>query len=218
MTTGNLTQKIRVLIIDDHDIVRQGLIVLLDNFDDFDVVGDVNNARVGIDMAVRLKPDVVLMDVVMPGMDGVTATRIIRERCPDSQVIALTSFNDESNIHAALKAGAIGFLMKNVSVDELANAVRKAKSRLPTLAPEATQALISAAQRPPQVGHDLTEREREVLALMVEGLNNREIGERLVISSSTVKNHVSSILDKLGTGSRTQAVALAVERKLLAHS
>lgn len=209
------TSKITVLIIDDHSIVRRGLILLLENFDDFELVGDVGDAARGVEMCRAKNPNVVLMDMVMPGMDGVTATRAVREACPDTQVIALTSFNDDANIQAALKAGAISYLMKNVSIDELATAVRKAARGQATLAPEAAQALIAAATRPPSVGHDLTDREREVLALMVEGLNNREIAERLVISNSTVKNHVSNILEKLGMTSRTQAVALTVEKKLL---
>ena len=207
--------KIRVYIIDDHEIVRQGLAVSLENFDDFDVVGSSGDARFGVEEVVQRKPDIVLMDIVMPIMNGIQATKLIRERCPQTQVIALTSFNDDDNVQQMLKSGALSYLLKNVSVDELANAVRKAFAGKPTLAPEATQALISAATRPPAPGHDLTEREREVLTLMVEGLSNREIADRLFISSSTVKNHVSNILDKLGTTSRTQAVALAVEYKLV---
>ncbi|MCC7207988.1 MAG: response regulator transcription factor [Anaerolineae bacterium] len=210
-----MSEKIKVLIIDDHYMVRRGLIALLENFDDFIVVGDVGDARIGVEMCNQHRPDVVLMDIVMPGMDGVSATRAIRSSCPETQVVALTSFHDEERVQEALKAGAIGYLMKNVSVDELANAVRRAHQGQPTLAPEAAQALISATVRPPALGHDLTEREREVLSLMVEGLNNREIAERLVISNSTVKNHVSNILDKLRTSSRTQAVAMAVEHRII---
>ncbi len=209
------SEKIKVIIIDDHEIVRQGLRVSLENFDDFDIVADTGDARVGLELCIRLQPHVVLMDIVMPAMDGVTATRLVREQCPGVQVIALTSFDSNDNIQQALQAGAISYLMKNISVDELASAVRKAAGGQATLAPEAVQVLIRAATRPPAVGHDLTEREREVLALMVEGLNNREIAERLIISSSTVKNHVSNILDKLGISSRTQAVALAVEHRLV---
>jgi NarL family two-component system response regulator LiaR len=207
--------KIKVMIIDDHEMVRKGLIVLLENFADFEIVGDVGDARKAIDLCKVNMPDVILMDMVMPILDGVAATQLLRAVYPSIQIIALTSFNDEENIQKALKSGAISYLMKNVSIDELANAVRKANRGQATLAPEAAQALISAATRPPMPAHDLTEREREVLGLMVEGLNNREIGERLVISSSTVKNHVSNILDKLGTTSRTHAVALAVETKIL---
>lgn len=208
-------QKIKVLIIDDHYMVRRGLIALLENFDDFTIVADVGDARIGVELCNQHQPDVVLMDIIMPGMDGVAATKAIRENCPDTKVVALTSFHDETQVQEALKAGAIGYLMKNVSVDELANAVRRAAQGQPTLAPEAAQALISATVRPPALGHDLTEREREVLSLMVEGLNNREIAERLVISNSTVKNHVSNILDKLRTSSRTQAVAMAVEHRII---
>jgi NarL family two-component system response regulator LiaR len=209
------TVKIRVLIVDDHDMVRQGLIVLLENFDDFEVVGDVGDAQAALDLCHRDAPDVVLMDMVMPGLNSIDAIRTLRERHPQTQVIALTSFNEEATIQNALRAGALSYLMKNISVDELATAVRKAHRGQSTLAPEAAQVLISATTRPPSVGHDLTEREREVLELMVEGLNNREIAERLIISNSTVKNHVSNIFSKLGTSSRTQAVALAVENKLV---
>lgn len=209
------SKKISVLLIDDHEIVRQGLRVSLENFEDFEVIGDTGDARKGLDICIKNQPDVVLMDIVMPIMDGVTATKLIREQCPETQIIALTSFDSDDHVQRALQAGAISYLMKNVSVEELANAVRKAYSGKATLAPEAVQVLIQAATRPPALGFDLTEREREVLGLMIEGLNNREIAERLVISSSTVKNHVSSILDKLNTTSRTQAVALAVENKLL---
>ncbi len=209
------TEKIRVLVVDDHHMVRKGLIVLLENFDDFEVVGDAGDGQAGIMLAQRYKPDIVLMDMSMPGMSGVDATQVIHDTCPDTQVIALTSFSDDSTIQNALKAGAISYLMKNVSVDELAQAVRKAHQGKSTLAPEATQALISATRRPPEIGHDLSEREREVLAWLVEGLNNREIAERLMISNSTVKNHLSNIFSKMGTTSRTQAVALAVEHKIV---
>lgn len=209
------SDKIRVLVVDDHNMVRKGLIVLLENFDDFEVVGEAGDGEMGVTLCQEYQPNVVLMDMIMPGMDGIEATTIIRETCPDTQVIALTSFSDDLTIQGALKAGAISYLMKNVSVDELAEAVRKANGGQPTLAPEATQALIAATRRPPEVGYDLSEREREVLILMVDGLNNREIADRLTISNSTVKNHVSNIFSKLGTTSRTQAVAMAVERKIV---
>jgi len=209
------SQKIKVLVVDDHNMVRKGLIVLLENFDDFEVVGEAGDGKTGILLCQQYKPDVVLMDMIMPVMDGIEATTTIRELCPETQVVALTSFSDDATIQNALKAGAISYLMKNVSVDELALAVRKAHEGQPTLAPEATRALIAASRRPPEVGHDLSEREREVLSLMVDGLNNREIADVLTISNSTVKNHVSNIFAKLGTTSRTQAVALAVERKLV---
>ena len=207
--------RIKTLIVDDHDMVRKGLIVLLENFADIQVVGDMNDAHMALNICREQPVDVVLMDVIMPRLDGIEATRMIRTHCDDTQVIMLTSFSEEENVQEAIKAGAIGYLMKNVSGDELANAIRRAAQGQSTLGPEATQVLIRAATRPPMVGNDLTEREREVLALMIEGLNNREIADRLIISSSTVKNHVSSILSKLGTSSRTHAVALAVEHGIV---
>lgn len=207
--------QIRVLIVDDHNMVRKGLITLLEEFDDLIVMGEAGDGEMAVHACRESCPDVVLMDMMMPRMDGVTAIAKIRQVCPQTQLIALTSFSDETNVQNALKAGAISYLMKNISGDELANAIRRAHEGQSTLAPEAAQILIKATTRPPAPGHDLTERELEVLALMIEGLNNREIGERLIISSSTVKNHVSSILSKLGTTSRTQAVALAVEHKII---
>jgi NarL family two-component system response regulator LiaR len=148
-------------------------------------------------------------------MDGAATTRAVRECCPQTQVIALTSFKEEALVQGALQAGAISYLLKNVSADELAGAIRAAHLGRSTLAPEATQALIHAASQPAAPGHDLTPREREVLALLVEGLNNPDIARRLVVSQSTVKFHVSSILSKLNAASRTEAVALAVQHHLV---
>lgn len=208
-------QSIRVLIVDDHDMVRKGLTVLLENFDDLSIVGEASDGEAAFDECRRQPVDVVLMDMIMPRMDGIVATERIRQTCPETQVIALTSYDDDEYVAKAFKVGAIGYLMKNISGDDLANAIRRAHQGQSTLAPEAARALISATTKPPAVGYDLTKREREVLALMIEGLNNREIAERLFISGSTVKNHVSSILSKLGTVSRTQAVAMAVEKKII---
>jgi len=206
---------IRVLLVDDHSMVRKGLRVLLSDFEDIDVVAEANDGQYAVDMCRQQDVDVVLMDMLMPRMDGIEATALITQNCPKTRVIALTSFSDEESVQGALKAGAIGYLMKDISGDELADAIRKAHEGQSTLSPQAAHILIQATTRPPAIGHDLTEREREVLALMIEGLSNREIGEELIISSSTVKNHVSNILSKLGTTSRTQAVALAVEHKLV---
>lgn len=209
------SESIRILIVDDHDMVRKGLKVLLEDFDELRVVGETGDGMTAGDFCQHNAVDVVLMDMIMPHMDGIAATKLIREVSPDTQVIALTSFENDEFVEKALKAGAIGYLMKNISGNNLAEAIRKAHHGESTLAPEAAQTLIRATTRPLPLGHDLTEREREVLVYMIQGLNNRQIGEQLVISSSTVKNHVSSILSKLETTSRTQAVALAVEHKII---
>lgn len=208
-------EPIKVVIVDDHDMVRKGLRVLLESFDDLKVVGEASDGQMAIDICQQQPVDVVLMDILMPHMDGVEATERLREVRPQTQVLVLTSYSTDENVEVALKAGAIGYLMKNISGNELASAIRKANNGQSTLASEAAQVLIRATTRPPALGYDLTEREVEVLRLMIKGMNNREIAEQLIISSSTVKNHVSSILGKLGTASRTQAVALAVEHKII---
>lgn len=211
----NDNHPIRVMLVDDHTVVRSGLGAFLMAFDDLEFVGEAGSGEQAVRLCDSLQPDVVLMDLVMPGMDGAAATKAIREKCPDIQVIALTSFKEEDLVQGALEAGAIGYLLKNVSADELAEAIRSAHAGKPTLAPEAAQALIQASRRPPAVGEDLTPRENEVLALMVDGLSNPEIAERLVVSRSTAKFHVSSILTKLGVSSRTEAVALALQQKIV---
>ena len=209
------SQPIRVLLVDDHAVVRSGLGAFLLVYDDLELVGEASGGEEAVRLCEKVQPDVVLMDLVMPGMDGAAATHAIRERCPHVQVIALTSFKEKELVQGALEAGAIGYLLKNVSADELAGAIRAAHAGRPTLAPEAAQALIQAAAQPPAPGYDLTPRELEVLSLMVEGLSNPDIAERLVVSRSTVKFHVSSILSKMGVESRTEAVAQALKHDLV---
>jgi NarL family two-component system response regulator LiaR len=206
---------IRVLIVDDHIVVREGLATMLDAFPEFVLVGEASNGAEAVELSAELQPDVVLMDLLMPEVDGVAATRSILDGNSAIRVLALTSFAEHGMVQAALEAGATGYLLKNVSAEELAEAIRAAAVGDPTLAPEATRLLIEAATAPPALGHDLTSREREVLALMIKGLTNAQIGDQLTISASTVKNHISSILSKLHAASRTEAVALALQHKLV---
>lgn len=206
---------IRVMLVDDHAVVRSGLKAFLMVFDDMQLVGEASSGQEAIQFIERVQPDVVLMDLIMPDLDGAATTRSIRTRWPNIQVVALTSFREDDLVKSALQAGAIGYLLKNVGADELADAIRSAYAGRPTLAPEAAQVLIQASRQPAQPGFDLTEREREVLSLLVKGMSNNDIADRLVVSRSTVKFHVSSILSKLNVSSRTEAVALALNHKLV---
>jgi NarL family two-component system response regulator LiaR len=206
---------IRILIVDDHAVVRSGLSKFLMVHRDLRLVGEAGDGAEAVQLTALHRPDVVLMDLMMPGTDGVTATREIRQKYPATQVIALTSFAEQAMVQGALQAGAIGYLQKNVSAAELAGAIRSAHYGRMTLSPEATQALAQSVTQPPVAANELTHREREVLALMVDGLNNAEIAARLVISLGTVKFHVSNIFQKLGVDSRVEVVKLALERKLI---
>jgi len=209
------SRPVRVAIVDDHAMVRSGLSAFLTVFRDVELVGEAASGEEALDLCARLQPDVVLMDLVMPGMDGVAATCAIREQCPKTQVIILTSFGELARVRAALEAGAISYLLKNVSADELASAIRGAASGQISLSPEAARAVITAAADSGTGSTDLTETERRVLALMVDGQSNPQIADSLGTSLSTVKFHVSNILSKLGVSSRTEAVAQALRQHLV---
>jgi NarL family two-component system response regulator LiaR len=209
------TKPIRVMLVDDHAVVRSGLSAFLMVYPDLELVGEAEGGEEAVARAALLQPDVILMDLVMPGMDGVAATRAIRQKYPHIQIVALTSYKDDNLVQGALQAGAIGYLLKNVSATELASAIRSAHARRMTLSSEAAQALVQSASQTVPASDDLTERERDVLRLMVDGLSNAEIAERLVVSPSTIKYHVGNIFTKLGVDNRVAAVSLALQRKLV---
>ncbi|MCX6026391.1 MAG: response regulator transcription factor [Chloroflexi bacterium] len=213
--TETPSQPIRVMLVDDHTMVRRGLATFLKVFDDLQLAGEAESGEAAIQLCAEVLPDVILMDMVLPMMDGATATRAIRQKFPQVQVIALTSFKEGELIKNALEAGAIGYLLKDVSADELVRAIRAAHAGRATLSPDVAQVIVHAAGQSPKPGLDLTERERAVLALMVEGLNNTQIAGRLTVSPSTIKSHVSNILAKLGVASRTEAVTLALRHGLV---
>ena len=206
---------IKILLVDDHAVVRSGLSKFLLVNKDLKLVGEASDGQEALQKVSLYKPDVVLMDLMMPGMDGVTATREIRKKYPSVKVIALTSFAEQNLVQGALQAGAIGYLQKNVTTRELSTAIRAAYEGKMTLSPEATQVLANSVAQPQIAGEQLTDRERDVLRCMVDGLNNNEIAEKLVISLGTVKFHISNIFHKLGVDSRVEAVKLAIEQKLV---
>lgn len=206
---------IRVMLVDDHHMVRRGLATFLAVFDDLELVGEARSGHDALRLCAQAHPDVVLMDLMLPDIDGATTTAEIRQQHPQTQIIALTSFPEPALLLRVLEAGAISYLLKNVSADALHDAIVAARDGRSTLAPEAAQALIQATTQPKPPGGDLTAREREVLALMVTGINNTEIADRLSVSPSTIKAHVSNILAKLGTSSRTEAATLAVRHRLV---
>jgi two-component system, NarL family, response regulator LiaR len=209
---------IRVLIVDDHVLVRNGLRQFIDTFDDLILVGEARNGAEAVAICQANPPDVVLMDLIMPVMDGREATRQIIQHNPGVKIIVLTSFQELDLVEQSLQAGAMSYLLKNVSIEELAQAIRSAHAGRSTLAPEATEALIQATRQSSAKGFHLTRREKEVLALIVQGNSNAEIGTKLNISMSTVKFHVRSIFSKLGAKNRSEAVNLAWQQNLVNKS
>ena len=207
-------KRIRVMIVDDHAVVRSGLQTFLSVIPDLELVGEASGGDEAVVRCGLLRPDVVLMDLMMPDTNGVAATRLIREKFPSVHVLALTSFEEDSLVQDALRAGATGYLMKTVSARELAGAIRAAHEGRMTLSPEAAEALVRANTQSREM-NELTEREREVLKLMVDGLDNAEIAEKLVVSLSTVKYHISNILSKLGVDNRVAAVTTAIHKRLV---
>jgi two-component system, NarL family, response regulator LiaR len=210
----------RVMIVDDQPIVCNGVAFSLLAYPDLEVVAQAGTGEEALHACFDSDPlpDVVLMDLIMPGMGGVEAIRALHAELPQVQIIVLTSYQEGTLVEDALQAGAIGYLLKDVAIDELAKAIRLAARGMPILAPAAAQALVhNVARRPPPIGHDLTEREREVLDLLASGLSNQQIADRLVITPATVKFHTRSIRSKLGTSSRTETVVLALNNHLV-HS
>jgi NarL family two-component system response regulator LiaR len=211
-----MSSVIRVMTVDDHQLLRRGIRFSLLSVDDIDVVAEAHNGQEAIRLCEEVQPDVVLMDMRLPGeMDGVVATQAIRSRFPQVQVLGLSSFHDRDLVQGVMQAGAIGYLVKGASAEELADAIRAAYAGRPALAPEAVEALIQPKKKAAGLGYDLTPREREVLALLVEGRSNAEIAASMHFSVAAVKYHVSGVLSKLGASNRTEAAALAREHNLL---
>jgi DNA-binding NarL/FixJ family response regulator len=217
------TARIRVLLVDDQRLMREGLRLLLELESDLDVVGEADNGEAGLDAFETLRPDVVLMDVRMPGMDGVEATRRLRERWPDARVIILTTFDDDAYVFEGLRAGAVGYLLKDLSGHDLAQAVRKVASGGVLIEPTVARKLVAeftrlspaSPQRKRLAAEELSDRELEILRLVAQGLTNREIATRLFLAEGTIKNYVTSILEKAGVRDRTQAALLARELGIL---
>jgi NarL family two-component system response regulator LiaR len=209
------TGLIRIVAVDDHQVVRGGIKYVLLSYDDMELVGEAHSGEDAVRLCQQVQPDVVLMDLMMPGMDGVETTRAILAQCPHAQILVLSSFHDADLVPRAMQAGAIGYLLKGVSNQDLVEAIRAAHAGRSVLAQEAMDDLVQAAIPSPKLGDDLNEREREVLALVAQGLANKEIAERLYVSVATVKYHVRVLLSKLGASSRAEAVALAWQYHLI---
>lgn len=200
---------IRILIADDHQVVREGLKMFLSLDEELEIAGEAENGAEAVEQAHELQPDIVLMDLLMPEMDGIAATQIIRRELPDVEVLALTSVLEDQSVYAAMRAGAIGYLLKDTKARELCRAIKAAAAGQVQLSPQAATRLIREVQAP-ESPEMLTPRETEVLRLLAQGKSNQEISSALVIALKTVKTHVGNILSKLGLSSRTQAALYAV--------
>ena len=208
-------EPIRVMIVDDHLMVRDGLRVFLSVYDDIQVVAEADDGEQAIKLCRGANPDVILMDLLMPNMDGIEATRHIRSENESIRVIALTSFAEQELVEKAIRAGAISYLLKDVQSDKLAETIREAKQGRSTIDSAAAQALVASTDEGTPVSEDLTQREREILVLLTEGKTNKEIAKQLSLSEGTVRFHVSNILSKLGVNNRTEAVSFALQQGLV---
>lgn len=207
--------KIKVMVVDDHPLVRHGIKTVFEAYDDIVLVAEADNGKKAIEMCKECSPDIILMDMVMPVMDGAEATAQLIKKWPDIKIIALTSFNDKDLIKKSLKAGAISYILKNISGIKLVKTIKDVYKGKFALSSQATRILLSELRETTKDTIKLTEREKEILALMAGGLSNKQIAEKLFLSNSTVKFHVSSILTKLGASKRTEAVYLALKQKLV---
>ena len=205
---------IRLMIVDDHQMVRDGLKVFLSIYDDIEIVAEASNGKQAVELCEQVQPDVILMDILLPELDGPAATRRIREIYPQIQIIALSNFVDEDRVQGMIQAGAIGYLLKDVNADQLVSAIRDASKGQSTISSTAAQALVHASLHPPPPGDSLTDKEDQVLNLLVQGKTNNEIAEELSLSPGTVRFHVSNILSKLGVSNRTEAVSFALQHGL----
>jgi DNA-binding NarL/FixJ family response regulator len=218
-----MADKIRILLVDDQQLMREGLRILLELEPDLEIVGEAGDGQSALDAYAQLEPDVVLMDVRMPGMDGVEATWRLRERWPDAHVVILTTFDDDEYVFEGLRAGALGYLLKDVSGHDLADAVRTIAAGGALIEPSVARRVVTefARMAPPSrlpdegLAEPLSDREREILRLLAQGLSNREIADRLSLAHGTVKNYVTTILQKLGVRDRTQAALRARELGLI---